>query len=399
MKKLKFLYTVLLSSLIILIGSKSLSYAETSVEQLIIINSAYNTLNFYENGSLVREFNCATGALYTQTPQGKTTVANKIKNRPYYKYGIPGGSPNNPLGKRWIGLFGGEVYAIHGTNAPSSIGSNASHGCVRMHNSDVEWLYDQISIGATVLIKNTYSSDDQIAEDNGILLGYKWTTKGKDKYFSKNNNEYATGWNIINGKKYYFNNKGVLQTGLQTIEGNVYYLGKDGAVQTGWKNINGNKYYFEVKGDKRGQAVIGQVKLDKKDYYFGKDGAMVTSKRVKVGDNYYYFGEDGVKVTSEKVKVGDNYYYFGEDGAMVTSKNISIGDDNYYFGEDGTMARFKMIKLGNKYCYFKSSGKMVKYLSLKISFLIVGLISTIVFIIAKRNKYSEQNKEDLATNI
>ena len=38
MKKLKFLYTVLLSSLIILIGSKSLSYAETSVEQLIIIN-------------------------------------------------------------------------------------------------------------------------------------------------------------------------------------------------------------------------------------------------------------------------------------------------------------------------------------------------------------------------
>ena len=378
MRKIKFLYTVLLSSLIILIGSKSLSYAETSVEQLIIINSAYNTLNFYENGSLVREFNCATGALYTQTPQGKTTVANKIKNRPYYKYGIPGGSPNNPLGKRWIGLFGGQVYAIHGTNAPSSIGSNASHGCIRMHNSDVEWLYDQISIGATVLIKNTYSSDDQIAEDNGILLGYKWTTKGKDKYFSKNNNEYATGWNIINGKKYYFNNKGVLQTGLQTIEGNVYYLGKDGAVQTGWKNINGNKYYFEVKGDKRGQAVIGQVKLDKKDYYFGKDGAMVTSKRVKVGDNYYYFGEDG---------------------GMVTSQNISIGDDNYYFGEDGTMARFKMIKLGNKYCYFKSSGKMVKHLSLKISFLTVGLISTIVFIIAKRNKYSEQNKEDLATNI
>ena len=171
MKKLKFLYTVLLSSLIILIGSKSLSYAETSVEQLIIINSAYNTLNFYENGSIVREFNCATGALYTQTPQGKTTVANKIKNRPYYKYKIPGGSPNNPLGKRWIGLFGGQVYAIHGTNAPSSIGSNASHGCIRMHNSDVEWLYDQISIGATVLIKNTYSSDDQIAEDNGILLG------------------------------------------------------------------------------------------------------------------------------------------------------------------------------------------------------------------------------------
>ena len=42
---------------------------------------------------------------------------------------------------------------------------------------------------------------------------------------------------------------------------------------------------------------------------------------------------------------------------------------------------------------------MVKHLSLKISFLTVGLISAVIFIIAKRNKYSEQNKEDLATNI
>ena len=149
-----------------------MSYADSSVEQLIIINSAYNTLNFYEDGFLVRKFSCATGKAYTSTPQGKTTVANKIKNRPYYKYGIPGGSPNNPLGRRWIGLFDGDTYAIHGTNEASSIGTNASHGCIRMHNSEVEWLYDQINIGATVLIKNTVSSDKQIAykvEENAKL--------------------------------------------------------------------------------------------------------------------------------------------------------------------------------------------------------------------------------------
>ena len=114
MRKLKYLSAALLTSLMVLMGGNSLSYGESSVDQLIIINSARNTLNFYEKGSLVRAFRCATGTGYTPTPQAKTTVANKIENRPYYKTGIPGGSPNNPLGPRWIGLFSGQVYAIHG---------------------------------------------------------------------------------------------------------------------------------------------------------------------------------------------------------------------------------------------------------------------------------------------
>ena len=399
MKKVKFLYTLVLTSLIILVGGKSLSYADSSVEQLIIINSAYNTLNFYEDGFLVRKFSCATGKAYTSTPQGKTTVANKIKNRPYYKYGIPGGSPNNPLGRRWIGLFDGDTYAIHGTNEASSIGTNASHGCIRMHNSEVEWLYDQINIGATVLIKNTVSSDEQIAKDNGILLGYKWTTKGNDKYFSKNNEEYATGWNTINGKTYYFDNQGIMQKGLQTISGNIYYLGNNGVRQTGWQNIDGKKYYFKRQGENIGQAIKGKATLNKKIYYFGKYGAMATSKKIKVGDNYYYFGKDGVMAESEKVKVGDDYYYFEKDGIMTTSKKITIGDDDYYFGEDGAMAASKIIKLSNKYYYFKGNGKMLKHTVLKISLTTVVLISMVIFIVSRRKKDSHENKEKLATNI
>ena len=292
MKKVKFLYTLVLTSLIILVGGKSLSYADSSVEQLIIINSAYNTLNFYEDGFLVRKFSCATGKAYTSTPQGKTTVANKIKNRPYYKYGIPGGSPNNPLGKRWIGLFDGDTYAIHGTNEASSIGTNASHGCIRMHNSEVEWLYDQINIGATVLIKNTVSSDEQIAKDNGILLGYKWTTKGNDKYFSKNNEEYATGWNTINGKTYY-----------------------------------------------------KKIKVGDNYYYFGKDGVMAESEKVKVGDDYYYFEKDGIMTTSKKITIGDDDYYFGEDGAMAASKIIKLSNKYYYFKGNGKMLKHTVLKI------------------------------------------------------
>ena len=46
---------------------------------------------------------------------------------------IPGGSPRNPMGAAALTLSGGE-YAIHGTNAPGSIGGFVSHGCIRMHN-------------------------------------------------------------------------------------------------------------------------------------------------------------------------------------------------------------------------------------------------------------------------
>ena len=170
-KKIKSLVTVILTVLTIAVFSAPSSYAASN--QLIIINSKYNTLNYYKNNTLVRKFRCATGKYSTPTPQRKTTIVKKMKNRPYYKYGIPGGDPRNPLGKRWMGLnmYGyGTTYGIHGTNDESSIGKNISHGCIRMHNKDVEWLYNQVSIGTTVIIKNTSHSDSWIASQYGIKL-------------------------------------------------------------------------------------------------------------------------------------------------------------------------------------------------------------------------------------
>jgi lipoprotein-anchoring transpeptidase ErfK/SrfK len=62
---------------------------------------------------------------------------------------IPPG-PENPIKARWMGLAAG--VGIHGTADDGSIGSAASHGCVRMHVSDVIWLYDQVSVGTPVYI-------------------------------------------------------------------------------------------------------------------------------------------------------------------------------------------------------------------------------------------------------
>ena len=64
---------------------------------------------------------------------------------------ISGGSPHNPMGLRALTLTGGE-YAIHGTNRPSSVGSYASYGCIRMYNQDIVDLYDRVRVGTRVVV-------------------------------------------------------------------------------------------------------------------------------------------------------------------------------------------------------------------------------------------------------
>ena len=64
---------------------------------------------------------------------------------------IPGGSPHNPMGVAALTLSGGE-YAIHGTNAPGTIGGFVSHGCIRMFNEDITDLYNRVNIGTRVVV-------------------------------------------------------------------------------------------------------------------------------------------------------------------------------------------------------------------------------------------------------
>jgi len=65
---------------------------------------------------------------------------------------IPSGSPRNPMGAAALTLSGGNQYAIHGTNAPGSVGGFVSHGCIRMYNSDVLDLYGRVGFGTKVVV-------------------------------------------------------------------------------------------------------------------------------------------------------------------------------------------------------------------------------------------------------
>ena len=81
-----------------------------------------------------------------------TPPAEVRADNPRLPHVIPGGAANNPMGPRALTLSGGE-YAIHGTNRPSSIGTFASYGCIRMYNQDIVDLFDRVSVGTQVVVK------------------------------------------------------------------------------------------------------------------------------------------------------------------------------------------------------------------------------------------------------
>ena len=74
------------------------------------------------------------------------------KENPRIPSVIPGGSPANPMGAAALTLSGGNQYAIHGTNAPGSVGGFVSHGCIRMYNNDVLDLYGRVGLGTKVVV-------------------------------------------------------------------------------------------------------------------------------------------------------------------------------------------------------------------------------------------------------
>ena len=350
-------FIVLLSAIIIFAGTAPVSNAAS--KHMIIVNTKKNTLNYYVNYTLVKKFRCATGKASTPTPQRKTTIVNKIKNRPFYKTGIPGGDPRNPLGKRWMGLnidgTQGSTYGIHGNNNEKSIGKNVSHGCIRMHNSEVEWLFDQVPLGTVVLIKNTSNSDNYIANYYNVkLLQSGWFTENKKTYYRKSNGQLAKGWTTISGKTYYFGkSKGQLYTGWATIGGNKYYLGTDGAMHTGWQTIGEDKYYFNSKG----VMTKGWATIDGNKYYFGKVSGKLATGWTTISGKKYYFGTDGVKQTGW-ITVGSNKYYLGTDGVRRTGWR-TIDGNRYYFGKSSGKLYTGWATIGGKKYYLGTDGVMV----------------------------------------
>jgi hypothetical protein len=109
---------------------------------------------------MIRRYQVGTGK-DNRTPEGKFTIATRLKDPHWYKPGVGKLSPDHPeniLGTRWLGFAAKEgfpdaaTFGIHGTKEDPTIGTEASAGCVRMHNADVEELFEWVAEGTSVEI-------------------------------------------------------------------------------------------------------------------------------------------------------------------------------------------------------------------------------------------------------
>jgi lipoprotein-anchoring transpeptidase ErfK/SrfK len=118
----------------------------------IVVDKSQNTLTLKSEEEVVKIYPVSTGK-DNITPVGTFKILSKIINPPWFSGGkvILPGDPKNILGSRWMGLTA-KSYGIHGTTDDASIGSQCTQGCVRMHNKDVEELYDIVPIGTEVTI-------------------------------------------------------------------------------------------------------------------------------------------------------------------------------------------------------------------------------------------------------
>jgi lipoprotein-anchoring transpeptidase ErfK/SrfK len=118
------------------------------------------TLRLWKGLDLARTYTVAVGQEGLETPEGLYAIEAKEENPVWYVpdsdwagdlagQTIPPG-PSNPIKARWMAIY--EGAGIHGTEETASLGSAASHGCVRMAIADVEELYDEVEVGTPIFI-------------------------------------------------------------------------------------------------------------------------------------------------------------------------------------------------------------------------------------------------------
>lgn len=117
------------------------------IEEQLVVDLNSCSMFLLRDGNVYKKYTVAIGSGQTPSPVGEWRITHK------------GGNWGGGFGTRWLGLnvpWG--IYGIHGTDNPNSIGYRASHGCIRMHNKQVEELYSLIKVGTPVIIRGKLPS-------------------------------------------------------------------------------------------------------------------------------------------------------------------------------------------------------------------------------------------------
>jgi hypothetical protein len=120
------------------------------------IDLSHRQLILYEDNTRVKSYSVAVGRQGWRTPVGNFEVIQMIHDpswtNPFTGRVIGGGDPENPLGRYWIGFWtdGHNWVGMHGTPNPESVGREASHGCIRLYNRDIQELFTLVRVGTPI---------------------------------------------------------------------------------------------------------------------------------------------------------------------------------------------------------------------------------------------------------
>ena len=126
---------------------------------IVVIRRGSRQLYLYRNMTFIRRFSVAVGMSAYPTPIGRFRVVSRERHPTWDPPNSPWAAglgpvppgPSNPLGTRWIGTSAPGI-GIHGTPQPWTVGTAASHGCIRMYMREVEWLFERVNVGSPVFI-------------------------------------------------------------------------------------------------------------------------------------------------------------------------------------------------------------------------------------------------------
>jgi hypothetical protein len=131
---------------------------EATYEIRLVIRLSERRVFVYRGRSIETSYPIAIGRQGWETPTGTYEVLNMVANpewqNPFTGAVIPAG-PSNPLGERWIGFWtdGSNFIGFHGTPNEASVGTAASHGCIRMYNHHVRQLFEKVALGTPVIVE------------------------------------------------------------------------------------------------------------------------------------------------------------------------------------------------------------------------------------------------------
>ena len=227
------------------------------------------------------------------------------------------------------------------------------NGRQRINGKEYQFDYGKMLLNGLSALNLYHDSNDFYYGEDGAKATYTgWKLLNGNWYYFDERSQYLKGWAVINGSRYYFltgynytvqmedDQAGIMCTGYRVIDRKLYYFDKDGGCcgvcgpKNGWYDANGTWYYMI-----NGQVATGRVDINGKMYIFEANGKMCSNTIVDLFfvNSLYYANADGSIVTTRGWRLTSDGYIFVQQGGALCTGIHTIDGVTYMFGSDGIL--------------------------------------------------------------